>query len=292
MLRCALRSSYAFGRSISGTKSCIPSLHLQNFCRTFMSFNFNPSYQVTRQNLNLAFPSKQVLGRQVRTYIFLPKSFRELQLDLKLWLTNRREKRTILVKLLRDRYRDTKTRIRRRTRSIKLSPPSRNTMSIKYRRWGTRLRNMLVKRVTIKEYSRDNWFDADGYPLTSRDEAGRFVNPWSSESTSGSHPIFEFLSWRLQRLFKAPVLPSDSHVETVPVDFNIQDPNAMRFTWIAHSTCLLQLSGYTVLTDPHFSQRAAPLQLPIPFNGVVRQLQPACDMDDLPFIDVFIKNFV
>lgn len=289
-LRCALWSSNAFGSRPSNTKSFIPSLHRQNIGRAFMTYNFNPSKHVSvranRETRNLAFPSKVVLGQQVRTYIFLPKSFQELQLDLKLWLTDRREKRTILVKLLRDRYRDTKTRIRRRTRTIKLSPPSRNTMSIKYRRWGTRLRNMLVKRVTIKEYSRDNWFDADGYPLTSRDEAGRFVNPWSSESTSGSHPIFEFLSWRLQRLFKAPVLPSDSHVETVPVDFNIQDPNAMRFTWIAHSTCVLQLSGYTILTDPHFSQRAAPLQLPIPFNGVERQLQPACDMDDLPFIDV------
>lgn len=224
--------------------------------------------------------------QQMRPYIFIPSSFKELRHDLNLWLTKRREKRTILVQLMKDGYQDTKTKFRRRTRTMNLRPLSRNAMSIKYRRWGNRLRNMFVKRVTIKEYSRDDWFDSAGYPLTSRDEAGRFVNPWSSESTSGSHPIFNFLTWRIQRMFRSQPLPEGSHIETVPVDFKPEDPDRIRFTWIGHSTCLVQLSGYTVLTDPHFSQRAAPLQLPLPFNGVVRTLRPACDMDDLPFIDV------
>ena len=70
---------------------------------------------------------------QMRTYVFLPSSYKELQHDLALWLTNRREKRTILVKLMKDSYQETKTRIRRRTRTMKLRPPSQNAMSIKYR---------------------------------------------------------------------------------------------------------------------------------------------------------------
>lgn len=223
----------------------------------------------------------------MRTYVFLPSSYKELQHDLALWLTNRREKRTILVKLMKDSFQETKTRIRRRTRTMKLRPPSQNAMSIKYRRWGNRLHNILVKRVTLQEYSRDDWFDSDGYPLTSRDEAGRFVNPWSSESTNGSHSFFKFMSWRISRLFNTPVLESaPSDIQGVPVNLKLEDPDAIRFTWIGHSTCVLQLSGYTLLTDPHFSQRAAPLQASIPFNGVCRHVQPACDMDDLSDIDV------
>jgi N-acyl-phosphatidylethanolamine-hydrolysing phospholipase D len=222
---------------------------------------------------------------QIRPYIFFPSTFKELKHDLNMWLIKRRERRVIFVKLMKDRYKDTTRKIRRKTRTIRFRPPTRSAFAIKYKRWNKRLRNFFRRRITIKEYSREGWFDSDGYPLTSRDEAGRFVNPWSSESTNGNHPIFKLLSWRMQRLLNTSASSMEDYLQTVPVDFHMQNPDAIRFTWIGHSTCLFQLSGFTAITDPHFSKRASPVQIPLPI-GVARRLQPPCDIDDLPFIDV------
>ena len=140
----------------------------------------------------------------------------------------------------------------------------------------------------IKEFSKSHWFDANGYPLTSRDESGRFVNPWSSQSTNGSHPLLEFLTWRLERLRvwnKRDTIP----LEPVTIDWKVHDNNHnhLSLTWIGHSTCLVRLSGYTLLTDPIFSHRASPVQwLPL---GVPRHVPAACEINDLPpIIDVVL----
>jgi len=55
-------------------------------------------------------------------------------------------------------------------------------------------------------------------------------------------------------------------------------------TWIGHSTFLLQLNGLTILTDPHFTERASPVS----FAGPERTTQPGIAMDDLPDIDVIV----
>jgi len=57
--------------------------------------------------------------------------------------------------------------------------------------------------ITLTEPSQQSWFDAEGYPLTSRDpETGRFVNPWLSESTNGENGLRKFLRWKFQRVGK------------------------------------------------------------------------------------------
>lgn len=144
------------------------------------------------------------------------------------------------------------------------------------------------KRVTLKEFSKENWFNKDGLPLTSRDPyTGRFVNPWSSESTNGIHPLWEFIQWRWERLFRLPVPSKQPLVPRTPTILhstatNKNGDDTMSLTWIGHSTCVIKVGGYTLITDPHFSTRAAPVQLPIPFNGVARHVQPACEIDSLP----------
>ena len=145
--------------------------------------------------------------------------------------------------------------------------------------------------VKLTEVSKSHWFDANGYPLTARDESGRFVNPWSSQSTNGTHPILEFLSWRLERLKvwnkKREAIP----LTTVPIDWgafkNARDH--LSLTWIGHSTCFVRQSGYTILTDPIFSRRASPVQwLPL---GVPRHVPPACQISELPpMIDVVLLS--
>jgi L-ascorbate metabolism protein UlaG (beta-lactamase superfamily) len=55
--------------------------------------------------------------------------------------------------------------------------------------------------VKVREYSETSWFDAaSGRPLVSRDETGRFVNPWLSQSSDGVHPISSIIKWRQIRL--------------------------------------------------------------------------------------------
>jgi len=54
------------------------------------------------------------------------------------------------------------------------------------------------KGITLTEPAQQSWFDEEGYPLTSRDpETGRFVNPWSSESSNGENGLKEVLKWKL-----------------------------------------------------------------------------------------------
>jgi N-acyl-phosphatidylethanolamine-hydrolysing phospholipase D len=57
-------------------------------------------------------------------------------------------------------------------------------------------------------------------------------------------------------------------------------------TWIGHASFLLQLGGLNVLTDPHFSERASPVQ----FAGPKRIVALPIDVDELPHIDVVLVS--
>lgn len=55
-------------------------------------------------------------------------------------------------------------------------------------------------------------------------------------------------------------------------------------TWIGHATTLVQADGLNVLTDPMFSDHAAPVQ----WLGPKRQQPPGVAMKDLPHIDIVV----
>ena len=55
-------------------------------------------------------------------------------------------------------------------------------------------------------------------------------------------------------------------------------------TWIGHATVLLQMEGYNILTDPHFSKRTSPVQ----WAGPERVAPLGLALDDLPPIDIVI----
>ena len=55
-------------------------------------------------------------------------------------------------------------------------------------------------------------------------------------------------------------------------------------TWIGHATLLLRVGGVTVLTDPHFSERASPFS----FMGPKRLVAPALKLKELPRVDVVL----
>src|SRR5512140_2244322 len=55
-------------------------------------------------------------------------------------------------------------------------------------------------------------------------------------------------------------------------------------TWSGHATLLVQMGGWNILTDPHFSKRASPVQ----WTGPMRVVPPGLDLWDLPAIDVVV----
>ena len=55
-------------------------------------------------------------------------------------------------------------------------------------------------------------------------------------------------------------------------------------TWIGHSTCLIQLEGLNILTDPVWSERIGPVS----WAGDVRAIDPGIALDKLPPIDIVL----
>lgn len=62
-------------------------------------------------------------------------------------------------------------------------------------------------------------------------------------------------------------------------------PGEMRATWVGHATVLVETPGFTMLTDPIWSDTAGPFGL-----GPQRFAQPGIALDDLPKIDLIVVS--
>lgn len=67
-------------------------------------------------------------------------------------------------------------------------------------------------------------------------------------------------------------------------DFRLAPDSGLRVTWFGHSSTLVEIDGYRVLTDPVFGERVSPL----PFAGPKRWYAPPVALDDLPEIDAVV----
>ncbi len=110
----------------------------------------------------------------------------------------------------------------------------------------------------------------------------RFRNPDLKED----HGFFEFLRWRWERLWKN--IPSaashDFPIANNNPEFLRENNTQKTLTWIGHATMLLQVDGFNILTDPHFSGYASPVQ----WAGPKRVVRPGISLHDLPVIHVVV----
>ena len=63
----------------------------------------------------------------------------------------------------------------------------------------------------------------------------------------------------------------------------------LHVAWLGHSTTLLKIDGFTIVTDPVFSDRAG-INLGLTTLGVKRLVAPALEISDLPEVDLILLS--
>lgn len=110
-----------------------------------------------------------------------------------------------------------------------------------------------------------------------------FVNPHCSNIRRS---LLDAILWGLG-YFKDP-----EPIQPVPDNFDYPNPKVAidrsqpTVCWINHTTCLLQIDGITLLTDPVWSDRCSPLN----FFGPRRHHAPPIPLEGLPPIDYVLLS--
>jgi len=95
----------------------------------------------------------------------------------------------------------------------------------------------------------------------------------------------EFFRWQRERAALDIPPPRMELAALVPdLGFIRSRTNHFSLTWIGHATALVQIGRTNILTDPHFSEHASPVQ----WAGPKRWQPPAVRLDELPRIDIVL----
>ena len=120
----------------------------------------------------------------------------------------------------------------------------------------------------------------------SADKPHHTPNGFKNVHVYEENDFWDFLKWRRQR---AKMEFPDPQSYNFPLAKN--DPSFLRqnsdrntVTWIGHATILLQMDGFNILTDPHFSKRTSPVQ----WAGPERVAPLGLALEDLPPIDIVV----
>jgi L-ascorbate metabolism protein UlaG (beta-lactamase superfamily) len=98
-------------------------------------------------------------------------------------------------------------------------------------------------------------------------------------------PFGEFFRWQRERASLEIRPPAMDLSALVPdLGFIRNRTNHFSVTWIGHATALVQIGHVNILTDPHFSERASPVQ----WAGPKRWQPPAVRIEELPRIDIVL----
>lgn len=94
--------------------------------------------------------------------------------------------------------------------------------------------------------------------------------------------IFDLLSWKIGSISESTPWPDEvDSKQFKPVSQRSVEPV---ITVINHASVLIQVDNLNILTDPHYSLRASPVQ----FAGPKRVVKPGIAFDDLPPIDIVL----
>ena len=115
---------------------------------------------------------------------------------------------------------------------------------------------------------------------------GGFRNPWPGAGQA-ERGFGDFLRWQAERLGRGTEpAPPPQALPRVPAALARPraTPDELRITWVGHSTLLVQLGGWNVLTDPVWSERASP----VAWLGPARLAPPGVAWEALPEIDAVV----
>lgn len=118
-------------------------------------------------------------------------------------------------------------------------------------------------------------------PVTDHFDGKRFFNPGGVEPGGFS----KVLQWRFREKPQPwPPAVASPYPQARP-DARIEG-NRLRVTMVGHASMLIQTQGFSILTDPVWSERVSPFT----FAGPKRANQPGIRFEDLPPIDVVIVS--
>ena len=111
---------------------------------------------------------------------------------------------------------------------------------------------------------------------------------WSDGHFTNPQPMINDVWGSVTGAFKASQHASPaSPVSTVrggPERFATPPPTGLRVTWLGHSTLLVEVDGYRILTDPVWGERASPLSA----VGPKRWYAPLLALGELPKLDAVV----
>ena len=136
--------------------------------------------------------------------------------------------------------------------------------------------NMAAEAITTMESTSDDEL------IKSRQENGTFVNSFNPQFRMPA--LGKALQWLL---FTPDNTRLPANIEelnqTLPIIRNekdkiVRNTSGLRFIWIGHASCLVQIDNFMFLTDPVFSDQCGPTRI----IGPKRFRPPALTITDLP----------
>lgn len=110
---------------------------------------------------------------------------------------------------------------------------------------------------------------------------GKFQNPIKRQDASFFKILNQFLWQKSDHAVPQKAIPFK---KLKKADFDILPLSGLRITWLGHSTVLIEIDGYRILTDPVWSRRASPVS----FAGPKRFFDLPLELKDLPSIDAVV----
>lgn len=89
----------------------------------------------------------------------------------------------------------------------------------------------------------------------------------------------QYAAERKRDIAPPPVVPDVKH----------WPDHGLHVAWLGHSTTLLKIDGFTIITDPVFSDRAG-VNLGVTTLGVKRLVAPALEISELPEVDLILLS--